>query len=258
MKHSIASLRRLRRLQRAAPALAFAVFLVSGAFQTRVGISQSVMDARSDAVALALEDVPLRRGAWIGEIAPFPVEASEILQTRALKAWRFQELGTERNALLGIVYCGDVRDMNGHFPPVCYPSQGWSMAAGEPESVSLEFDGTPFDARVWRFTLVGQDGATASRSVLGFFLFADEPPTSSDTALGERAGRRAASEQGVAQIQLVFDGFPSLEEIGRTAKDLLPIVPIGTVRQLRGAQRSEQQNKAGTSDVAEPPEDRVP
>ena len=52
----------------------------------------------------------------------------------AVLSRRFVELGTGRHATLGVIHCGDVRDMNGHYPPSCYPSSGWHAREGGHDS----------------------------------------------------------------------------------------------------------------------------
>jgi len=218
-----------------APFVVLAFFIAFGYAFGKSGVPSSVMDARSAAVALALDDVPLRHRGWVAELAPYPAEAQEILHTRALRAWRFTELGTGRAALLGIVYCGDVRDMNGHYPPVCYPSQGWRRATEAETDVPVELEGRSFSARLWRFEMIAPDGSTRRISVVAFFIYPEGAPTSDVASIGERAGRRADSQLGVAQMQLVMDGWPDAREVERLASDLLPVVPSGTLRQLRGS-----------------------
>ncbi|MFM7134535.1 MAG: exosortase-associated EpsI family protein [Planctomycetota bacterium] len=232
---------------RLAPLALLALFLGFGAYFGTSGVPQSVLDARSAAVELALDDVPLRYGGWVAEVAPYPAEAEEILHTRALRAWRFSELGTGRIALLGIVYCGDVRDMNGHYPPVCYPAQGWRRVQEAEVMVPLEVGSTPFEARLWRFERIAEDESTERLSVLAFFLFPSAEPTSDVESIGERAARRADSQLGVAQLQLILEGWPDRGEVERLARDLLPVVPASTIRQLRGG--DEESNEESNEEL---------
>mgnify|MGYP007071125856 CR=1 FL=1 len=57
---------------------------------------------------------------------------------------------------VAVVQCRDARDMGGHYPPICYPGQGWTPK-NPGIAVPLRLGGGPV-------TVVGEDGFDAVKS----------------------------------------------------------------------------------------------
>jgi len=52
-----------------------------------------------------------------------------------------------------IVHCGDVRDMIGHYPPVCYPANGWKPGPSAPTGIQVNQE----DATAYRYEFSRND-----------------------------------------------------------------------------------------------------
>jgi hypothetical protein len=63
-------------------------------------------------------------GTWVGANTEVPKPAIELLQPNAILSRTYVNERARESVALLIVNCGDARDMMGHYPPICYPSQG--------------------------------------------------------------------------------------------------------------------------------------
>ena len=247
MKPSLATIRLIHRVNRVAPVACLAVLLAGGSFLSRRNTGDhGHAVARAHAIRSSLAEVPFIAGNWVGTDCPLPAGATEILMPTAVLSRRFVELGTGTRATLGLIHCGDVRDMHGHHPPTCYPSSGWlpreagsGGARGDGhDTVDLVLDGDRFTASLYRFSATDSSGARREVSVVGFFVLpeatAGESYTSDMTALRSRAAKLEISRLGVGQVQVVMDGWPPALEVQRVANELLQLVPAECVRALKG------------------------
>ena len=84
---------------------------------------------------LAIESFPYVIGYWAGKDTPVPDAAVKLLQPNAIVSRHYVNQGEVGNVLeadLLIVQCGDSRDMTGHYPPICYPSNGEALLSQRP------------------------------------------------------------------------------------------------------------------------------
>ena len=70
-------------------------------------------------------------GSWSGKDTEMPVPAIQLLRPNAILSRRYTN--EERNQVVDflIVDCADARDLQGHYPPNCYPAQGESELTDE-------------------------------------------------------------------------------------------------------------------------------
>ncbi len=199
--------------------------------------------------------VPLRVGEWIGEERPLAPAAVELLRPNAALSRSFRRIGDPSTIVLSLIHCSDFRDMAGHYPPVCYPAHGWSLAdpidvASEPvagtdssarlESTSLSIEGLgEFPVRCYRFSRRGDGLAQIRMTVLNAFILPDGRWVSDLATIREGASRRRLAGEGVAQLQLVVGGWPSIESIREQCQSLLSSFPSGVFETL-GAARLER------------------
>ncbi len=155
-------------------------------------------------VAGAIERVPYRVGHWIGRDVEAQPAAVRLLRPNKLMQRRYTHDATGEDLNLLIVHCGDVRDMTGHYPPVCYPAHGWRQESGEPATEVIQLLGQLAHARVYRFDLT-REGASRRMSVVNFFVLPGSGgPITPDMADLERATqRRDSATLGSAQVQIL-------------------------------------------------------
>jgi hypothetical protein len=79
----------------------------------------------------AIEAVPMTIGPWSGHDEPVPAAAVSLLRPNMILSRKYAYVSkdgpfADKSVELLIVNCSDARDLQGHYPPNCYP------AAGEP------------------------------------------------------------------------------------------------------------------------------
>ncbi len=76
----------------------------------------------------AIDAIPSVMGTWTGRDEPVPKEALQLLNNPDILSRRYVDTDqSDRWASVLIVHCRDTRDLNGHYPPKCYPNNGQSQ-----------------------------------------------------------------------------------------------------------------------------------
>lgn len=107
------------------------------------------VDAYHARVREAVKLIPYVVGNWVGTDKEINQDALRILDANSTLSRVYRNLATGGTATLLLVQCADARSLLGHYPPVCYPSQGWSEVSSTPRSIAI--DGGTFDAMEYVF-----------------------------------------------------------------------------------------------------------
>ena len=154
------------------------------------------------AVRTAVNAVPQVAGAWVGVDVPVPDAAVQMLHPNVILSRRYQNLSTNEVVALLLVHVRDARDVIGHYPPVCYPGQGYKTQSATPlewQAGDLRIAGLEYD-----FTRERLEGG--SRLHVGNFLIFAGGETCRDMEGVERAAQdRRRKFFGAGQVQFVFD-----------------------------------------------------
>ena len=240
-------------VNRTAPWIALAL----GAFAVLVvpqppAVDEAVVE-RHARIERVLSSVPLRIGEWIGDERPLTPAAVELLRPNAAMSRSYRRIGEPAAVAISLIHCSDFRDMAGHYPPVCYPAHGWtmeSMAAGiggarggidgvvdsvEQTSLSIADVGR-FPVRCYRFSRMGDGLVQIKMTVLNAFILPDGSWVTELGAIREGSARRRIAGEGVAQLQLVMAGWPSIESVRAQSESLLASIPAQVFETL-GAER---------------------
>lgn len=94
-------------------------------------------DAYHQRVRLAVAMIPMHIGAWVATDLPVPREAQGLLHPNALLHRSYYNTLTSERVSMLLVQCRDARDMVGHYPPVCYPNQGWTRVSSRQVEVKV-------------------------------------------------------------------------------------------------------------------------
>ena len=153
-------------------------------------------------VKQVIEEIPIDARGWVGREVPLPQSATNLLRPNALMAREYVNEEHEVSATLLIVQCADARDMAGHFPPRCYPANGWlSIDLNGPEPV--EVHGNTMNRYMFH-RVAGRN----EREISVYNMFA--LPTGDTSTSMEDVYRLSADYQyrsfGAAQVQIVIDG----------------------------------------------------
>ena len=96
----------------------------------------------------AADKSPDRIGDWIGQSIETPPSAIKLLRPNVIISKYYLNYVTGQWASVLIVDCSDARDLIGHYPPNCYPSQGWIQTGAEKRDWqvgNLNLPGTQYD-----------------------------------------------------------------------------------------------------------------
>jgi hypothetical protein len=188
----------------------------------RTRVDAADLDRQAQIVA-ACRDAPYRIGRrWVGKDIEVPPAAVRLLHTNAILSRRFERIGSGATVSLLLVHCTDIRDMGGHYPPVCYPSAGWTRVERElPHALELKVGGRAIPVRAYEFARL-QGGLREVRiRVFNSFILPDGSLTPELGQIRSVAERRAVSARGIAQLQVVTTMDMSLEEAAEAAREIL-------------------------------------
>jgi hypothetical protein len=169
-------------------------------------------DAYFQKVAAAATATPASFGPWVSIDSPVPPAAITMLRPNVAVSREYTNLQTGQRATLLLVQCGDARDMQGHYPPVCYVNNGYRSVAARPRDWQL--DGLSIQATEYTFSSTRPDDL---RSMIIYdFMILPNGRTCRDMSGIETIARNPRKHQlGAAQLQVLVD--PSIPEAQRDA-----------------------------------------
>lgn len=186
-----------------------ATLLVFGwlvADKTLLRPSPAIADDYHEQARSAIDGLPRHFGQWAGQDVPVPAGAVKLLRPNTILSREYRNLHTGESVTFLIVQVRDARDILGHYPPVCYPGQGW-----KPEGVrAVDWDaawddsGRPVLGTQYAF---GQDSLAGSRRVVvdNFLVLPDGTTCRDMDAVEAAAQDRLRKMFGAAQVQLLYD-----------------------------------------------------
>jgi hypothetical protein len=153
-------------------------------------------------VQAAAAAMPFRSGDWVSQETPMLPAAQKLLRPNVIISRRYQNLTNGQQAGFLLVQCLDARDLVGHYPPNCYPANGYEKLRQEPVTYvhdSLRLEGT-------MYTFASQKLA-AHRTIQVFdFMILPDGRTAPDMAgVNTIARDRHVRQFGAAQVQIVTD-----------------------------------------------------
>lgn len=224
----------IRRLHQAAPLISLAAALILPKLLPHDSAGADYDGAALAAVAAAVESVPYRVDEWVGRDVPIPETARRLLRPNAMLSRRYVHLTTGRRIDFSIVHCSDSRDMLGHYPPACYPANGWlstsnyvdEVDVNHGSAVTLAWNDQSIPARMYHFSR-GTDAANESHiRIFNFFVLPDGTVTRDVEDVGLRVNWLGARVQGVAQIQILTDQHMTFDDSADAAGEILEGVKV--------------------------------
>lgn len=177
-------------------------------------------------------------GYWTGSDEKVPEAAIKLLRPNAILSRLYVDntpqmsSRMDRRANLLIVQCRDSRDMLGHYPPVCYPAHGMTMARKVPRD--WQIGATTIKGMEYEFVQTTR-GQTYRQVVYNFLIV---PGVG---IVRDMEGVSAAAEDyqqrfyGAAQFQVVMDGELPAEQRDEVFTTLLgaDLSILKTVEQIK-------------------------
>ena len=206
------------------------IFLVaSGTMQLNRPMASEALTRYHRDIAVQITEFPYQVGGWVGQDVVIPTSAQEILKPNGLVSRKFSQYGGDGNLTFALIHCIDLRDMHGHHPPRCYPASGWSFKEtdfSKKETIEVVIGDAPAEMTVHRFM---QGGAMEPRSELTVVSVFVTPVMGvvNDMEMLQEIGSwgRGASGLGVGQIQLVFSGNKTSDELSVQVSDFISNMP---------------------------------
>lgn len=183
--------------------------------------SKQSEDSKQQQVTEALEGAPYRIENWEGVDVPVPTAAIEMLRPSAILSRNFTNVEDGRAASLVVIHCTDARDMDGHFPPVCYPSRGWIHDRNVDEQFSLVVGEKQIPVTLYHFRGGVDLGLPGRLHVFNFFLQANGVLTPDRPVVNHLLERHSRSARGIVQVQVVMSGQFAMEDATAAASTLL-------------------------------------
>lgn len=206
------------------PLTAGLLVLMPWALPSRIIVTAADV-AQQAAIREAMEGAPYRIGNWMGTEVALPPAAIRLLHPNAALGRRFSLGETGMSLSLLIVHCTDARDMRGHYPPVCYPSSGWSFEGPPPGRPSaLMIEGRRVPVRMYEFRRI-EGGSESSIRVFNLFILPDGATTPDLERISWLSERLALSTQGVAQMQIVTSLEVGEQQAADAAAEILGGMP---------------------------------
>jgi hypothetical protein len=168
---------------------------------TRTPVDATAYHAR---VKAAVEGIPINVGGWVGAEMDVPPAAVALLRPNVLAGRSYKDESQNRVVTLAVIQCEDTRDMAGHYPPICYPANGWKLLQTDYIDVSQDEHTTLPVARY----LFDRSSAleTVQKWVYNVLILPVEGGVKDMDAVRRAASNHMARQRGAAQIQLVLSG----------------------------------------------------
>ncbi len=148
------------------------------------------------------EQLPKQFGDWRSSDQEPMRGAVKLLRPNFMIQRRFENAVTGENASMLIVHCKDARDLNGHWPPNCYPSQGFAM------DQQIEREWVIGDRKIpgLEYAFSKTDGLrTLKLRVYGLLLLPQTGLVRDMRDIGGAAADFLRQFYGASQIQVVMD-----------------------------------------------------
>ena len=203
--------------------LATLLLLAGMSTADKLRIDPHEADAFHARAAEAIARMPISFGprgeGWIksGKDIPLAADAAGLLKPNAYLHRLYMSLAGRRSAELLLVQCRDTRDMQGHYPPICYPSGGCSITKGKSQTWKagpLEIPGTEYVV-----TWPGPDNM--SRTIRNFFVLPNGKMVRDMESVGAAAKDYQELVFGVTQIQILFEASVGEVERDRIFAELI-------------------------------------
>ncbi len=164
--------------------------------------------------------LPYAIGSAVGTDLEVVPAAVRMLKPNAILQRAYRDPVSGRSISVVIVHCQDVRDLAGHYPPICYPNAGWVEAA--PREVSrFDIDDLMIQATRYVFERHRETSAESSR-LLSFFVMPGSDPIAPNMDAVMRAARSPrATGLGAAHVLLVAPEAQPLDITDLMMKDII-------------------------------------
>ena len=161
-------------------------------------------------IRTTVAEFPYQIGSWVGEDVDLPPEAVALLRPNAIVSRRFRHEQTGQQVSFLIVQCEEARDMAGHYPPICYPANGWTPQNATDTQWTLD-DGAVIAGREYEFAQILPD-RTSKLLVNHVFVLPKGGNAQDIERVRDLASDYRRHFYGAGQIQIVFGDHVAARE----------------------------------------------
>ena len=147
------------------------------------------------------KSIPEQVGHWVGTEQAVPRSAIQLLHPNVLRSLRYQNTATGETVSFVLVQCKDARDMAGHYPPICYPANGWTISGKQKETWNV--GGMKIPGMTYRFEF-HRPGGIQRLTIMDFIILPSGRIVRSIQDVYDAAADYRQHFFGAAQIQVVF------------------------------------------------------
>jgi hypothetical protein len=185
------------------------------------------------AVRREVQAFPTQVGDWQGQQQSIPQGARSLLRPNVTFSRIYRNTENARAFTMLFIQCRDARDMLGHFPPACYPAQGWSVS--DTQHASWRTAGQTIKGTIYHLEKALYD-RLSTQTVVNVILLPNGQFAHTMDEVQRVAADRQYRHYGAAQIQFVFGRQWSTRERRRIVQRFLGAAEpaIDVIR--RGAQ----------------------
>lgn len=202
----------------AAVALLAVALLAGVGWSGRAQIRSDESEAYHARIRSVAALMPGRIGPWVGSDLEVPRSAIQLLKPNVLVSRVFYHRETEQVAAFLLVQTADARDLLGHYPPHCYPANGWTQRSAEERLWTVA--GLEIPAMRYGFSFEDPDGEVRA-AVVNFMLTPDGRIQRDMEGTQRAAARPSRRALGAAQVHVVVDGDLGDEALGEVVRDLV-------------------------------------
>jgi hypothetical protein len=179
--------------------------LLGGAFVEKRALRTPTAEALAyqQRIAARARTIPASFGLWVGENREFSHTAARLLHPNVAISRVFHNLDSGATVGFLLVQCSDARDLLGHYPPACYPAQGW--VAGPGAALDVQVAGMQIHGRRYAFRSVGGRGGDYGIVVRHFIVLPDGRVCADMDQVDHAARDYRTKFFGAAQVQVVCD-----------------------------------------------------
>lgn len=232
--------KRLFRSVIAAPLLCLGLLAGMTAEQRRHVPPPDVAGYHAQIKALLADEkqIPYFMGNWTGNDVPIPAAAQKLLRLNAFVSRRYIDNSAGENIKrtrwgdLLIVQCSDSSDMDGHWPPNCYPAKGEQLEFHQARDWNVNGVEIPLNEFIFSY----YDSGRLRRHCVYNFLIV--PQRGIKRQMDDVRSAAADYRQrffGAAQVQVIMDGDLPQDERELIFSELIkPITPVITAINTTG------------------------
>ncbi|CAN5609486.1 hypothetical protein BH10PLA1_BH10PLA1_05320 [soil metagenome] len=169
-------------------------------------------------------------GRWAGKDKPVDIEAQNLLRPNAIVSREYTDNDTgdlsrkPRVANILLDQCSDSSDMDGHWPPRCYPAKGDKLDSQRDREFTL--NGVSIPVVEYMFISL-EDNRQVKLCIYNFLIVPNRGIKREMQDVRDAAADYRQRFYGAAQIQVIVDGDLSQSERDAIFSELItPITPV--------------------------------